>query len=565
MTKHKFTHTHQEKKNVAQRLPFSSFRLLIFLIVFAGAGYLIFKSFAAGSLGPTFATFESGNLSEFGDTSCHPEKVSILTGGSREGSKFARFIADQNTRCYNDPSNIRVHMIGFPSSTPFNINDGSTFWWAISERVPSSNQLNNMYAGASLHQDSSTIPYYCPGPAPFYVATVNNRWQLIVRGATADQCPKSQFTQHAFGAPAATGGLYYSQGFDNGVSDTVQRDQWYDFLFGFHMSSDNSGWFEAWMNGPTTGGQSKQIVNRINIPTSYVAKTNAPLLNIYYPNQAGNFVIDYDGGRFATDFNLLKDWQNAFTNSWGATSTPPPSTTPVYSGSSITAGQTLSGTVNWTVNVSGSVSSVDFWANGTKLATDTTSPYSYSLDTTQLPNGTNSLGLAIVGIDGSRQTPQIGDVTVNNQIVTPPVIVPPQFVSSSIVAGQKLSGTVTWSVATSGDVASVEFWANNAKISTDNVAPFSYDLDTTKLPDGINSLGLAIVGVDGTRLTPQIGQVTISNTTTKTSDLNGDNIVDIKDLSVLLSHYGTSGPGDLNSDGIVNIVDLSILMSNYGK
>jgi hypothetical protein len=54
--------------------------------------------------------------------------------------------------------------------------------------------------------------------------------------------------------------------------------------------------------------------------------------------------------------------------------------------------------------------------------------------------------------------------------------------------------------------------------------------------------------------------------TPKPGDLNGDNKVDIFDLSTLLSHYGSSDAvSDINNDGTVNIFDLSILLSNYGK
>jgi hypothetical protein len=49
-------------------------------------------------------------------------------------------------------------------------------------------------------------------------------------------------------------------------------------------------------------------------------------------------------------------------------------------------------------------------------------------------------------------------------------------------------------------------------------------------------------------------------------DLNNDNIVNISDLSILLSSYGTNNANaDINSDGIVGINDLSILLSNYRK
>jgi len=49
-------------------------------------------------------------------------------------------------------------------------------------------------------------------------------------------------------------------------------------------------------------------------------------------------------------------------------------------------------------------------------------------------------------------------------------------------------------------------------------------------------------------------------------DLNSDNTVNISDLSILLSNYGTSNAAaDINGDGLVNILDLSALLSHYGS
>jgi uncharacterized protein (DUF2141 family) len=50
-------------------------------------------------------------------------------------------------------------------------------------------------------------------------------------------------------------------------------------------------------------------------------------------------------------------------------------------------------------------------------------------------------------------------------------------------------------------------------------------------------------------------------------DANGDGVVNITDLGLLLSQFGMSGAGlegDVNSDGVVNITDLGILLANFG-
>ena len=49
-------------------------------------------------------------------------------------------------------------------------------------------------------------------------------------------------------------------------------------------------------------------------------------------------------------------------------------------------------------------------------------------------------------------------------------------------------------------------------------------------------------------------------------DLNSDNIVNISDLSILLSNFNSSNPNaDINQDNTVNILDLSILLSHYNQ
>jgi hypothetical protein len=52
----------------------------------------------------------------------------------------------------------------------------------------------------------------------------------------------------------------------------------------------------------------------------------------------------------------------------------------------------------------------------------------------------------------------------------------------------------------------------------------------------------------------------------KQCDLNGDNAVNIYDLSIFLSRYGsTNSAADFNHSGSVDIIDLSTLLSAYGK
>lgn len=67
--------------------------------------------------------------------------------------------------------------------------------------------------------------------------------------------------------------------------------------------------------------------------------------------------------------------------------------------------------------------------------------------------------------------------------------------------------------------------------------------------------------------------ITTSSTTVtpgsspKICDTNGDNKIDVQDLSMVLSHWNKNDAptADFNQDGIINIDDLSALLSNFGK
>ena len=51
-------------------------------------------------------------------------------------------------------------------------------------------------------------------------------------------------------------------------------------------------------------------------------------------------------------------------------------------------------------------------------------------------------------------------------------------------------------------------------------------------------------------------------------DTDADRDVDLADLAVMLSQFGTSGPdlnGDLDQDGDVDLADLAVLLSRVGQ
>jgi hypothetical protein len=96
--------------------------------------------------------------------------------------------------------------------------------------------------------------------------------------------------------------------------------------------------------------------------------------------------------------------------------TPGDTTAPTTSITAPTAGSTLSGTATVSANAADNVgvSKVDFYAGGTLIGSDTTSPYSISWNTSGVTNGTYSLTSRAFDAAGNTATSAAVSVSVSN-------------------------------------------------------------------------------------------------------------------------------------------------------
>src|SRR5262245_35353468 len=99
---------------------------------------------------------------------------------------------------------------------------------------------------------------------------------------------------------------------------------------------------------------------------------------------------------------------------------------------------------------------------------------------------------------------------------------PPGVVVQSIKQGDTLHGQVQWvvtAVQSQGLLTAAEYWANNVKLATvSGNGVFEYTLDTTKLPEGRNNLGMVLEYADGSKSYPGLGWVTVENGTAPPPD-----------------------------------------------
>ena len=136
-----------------------------------------------------------------------------------------------------------------------------------------------------------------------------------------------------------------------------------------------------------------------------------------------------------------------------------------------------------------------------------------------------------------------------------------------------ISGTVLLSASASDDVAvtKVEFRVDGTIVNTDTTSPYSYNWNSTSVSDGSHGISATAYDAAPNNKTSTVIPVTVSQAPPnplKNGDVNGDNSVNIFDLSILATNWGgtskTRAQGDLNNDAVVNVFDLSILAANWG-
>ena len=186
---------------------------------------------------------------------------------------------------------------------------------------------------------------------------------------------------------------------------------------------------------------------------------------------------------------------------------------PSTSITSPSAGATVSGTTN--VNASATdnvgVTRVELYVDGALSATDNTSPYAFSWDTTAVANGAHSLTVKAYDAAGNAGTSAAVSVTVSNTITDT------QAPSTSITApsnGATVLGIVSVNASATDNVGvtRVEFYVDGALASTDTAAGYSYSWNTTTIANGTHTLYTKAYDAAGNVGTSATITVTVSNT-----------------------------------------------------
>lgn len=252
---------------------------------------------------------------------------------------------------------------------------------------------------------------------------------------------------------------------------------------------------------------------------------------------------------------------------------PPDVTPPVVAITSPANLATISGTITVTAtatDLNGVVSTVLF-VDGTAFSTDTSSPYSFGLDTTSLSNGAHTLQAKAKDPAGNEGVSAVVNVTVSNVVPPPPDTTPPSVTITSPLAGAFLAGTFTIAVAATDNVGvvSATLFVDGVSQGVDPSQPYSFSLNTALFTDGTHSLVATAIDAASNVGTSSTVFVVFDNTVPvlSTATINGASLVltypeNLNTASVpLTSAFTVKTDGNTRSLNSVSVSGLQVLIT----
>lgn len=238
-------------------------------------------------------------------------------------------------------------------------------------------------------------------------------------------------------------------------------------------------------------------------------------------------------------------------------------TAPSVSITSPTANANLSGTSNISATATDNsggkgVAKVEFYVDGVLKSTDTSSPYTYSWDTTTASDASHALSAKAYDAAATPNSKTSASVSVN--VDNSDRIAPTAPTNLRSTGNTYDSIAIAWNASTDNvGVTGYKVTRNGSQVYSGTALSFN----DTGLTDG-TSYNYTVVAFDAKGNTSSAASFTASTKTKKIGDLNNDNVVNVYDLSILLTNFNTTNPiGDLTSDGKVDVYDLSVLLTNW--
>ncbi|SET64787.1 Ig-like domain (group 3), partial [Nitrosomonas marina] len=181
----------------------------------------------------------------------------------------------------------------------------------------------------------------------------------------------------------------------------------------------------------------------------------------------------------------------------------------------------VSGVVPVEVSYSDNVGvvSVDLYVNGQHYGQSTQEPFTFSLDTTVMDDGHNTLSAVALDAAGNQGSSGIA-VSVNNGTTTDESTGDTPIISIASPVGGKVSGTIPieFSYSNEAAIVSVDLYINDQLLGKNTQAPFNFTFDTTTVSDGSYTLTAHAFDEAGNKGVSANVSVTVQNAAADSTD-----------------------------------------------
>jgi hypothetical protein len=241
----------------------------------------------------------------------------------------------------------------------------------------------------------------------------------------------------------------------------------------------------AWANGGTTQAGATSYWNQA---ATAITNNTFPRLKMFLTfdtnvNGSSQVGIDFSNQPNTSEQSAY----NLFASKiFAATGTPPAPTAPAVTSVTPASG-TLTGTAAFTVTTSSTTTSVTMKVDNQLVATDSATPFSFSLNTNNYANGSHT-----VSFQASDGTTASAPTNLVYTIKNTPIIY-------SVTPGSgTIAGTKTFTISTNKATTSVTIRVDNKWVATDSNAPFALALNTKNYTNGTHAIGFKAWADDGT-------------------------------------------------------------------
>ena len=202
---------------------------------------------------------------------------------------------------------------------------------------------------------------------------------------------------------------------------------------------------------------------------------------------------------------------------------------PVASVTSPGGGSEVSGSVSITINASDNdmVAKVELYVDGSRVATDSNAPFSFSWDSTGHADGTAGIHAVATDASGNQGQSSVVNVNVSNASSTPPpppIVddVPPMVNITSPSSGATVSGTVNIQASTSDNEAIelVTVYVDDATLCVSSSTSVSCGWNTKKAGSGNHSIRVVARDTSGNTAEDNIAVSVISSSNGKSGGQN---------------------------------------------